>query len=232
MNIEKFLSSLFLPCCISCFKSVEPGIILCENCFIKISPLNPPFCKICGVQLLNSGFCGRCLSSKPPFKKCISVFPYEGIMKELIKKGKYGQGSWIFYKLGILISPILDLIDPDYIIAVPSNRKSWLKRGFSTTKYIIKGMLKGNRNFNNDIFLKNSVIRVDNREPQVLLNFKERVKLSYKDFEIIKPVPSGKVLIVDDIYTTGATMRALSKKLKSSGVKEIYCVTIARTINN
>jgi predicted amidophosphoribosyltransferase len=230
MSLNKILFSLFPPKCPSCLKNHNGNYIFCNNCFNQLTPLILPLCTTCGTPTEVSAQCPQCFATPPPFEKGISIFPYEGPMGQAIKHGKYGDKSWIFTRLGMVLTPLVELMNPHIIIPVPPSRNSWFKRGFSPPHKLAKSSLVNMKNRKPYIF--NQIRRIGGEIPQASLKIKQRKLLKKDAFILDKPIPPGNILIIDDVYTTGATIRALASRIKTESDGQVWFLTLTRTLHH
>ncbi len=175
--------------------------------------------------------CGKCelfLSEAPLSKEVMSVWEYEGLMEKLIRKIKYDGMYDIINELveKAFEKITLELPENTYITYVPMCKKRERERGFNQAELIAKEIGKMTNREVVPLLTKTK----DNRS-QVGLDPTERVE-NVKDVfqwreKTICPV---KVVIVDDFWISGATMKECSKVLKRAGAKEVWGFTLARIV--
>ncbi|MGM0597857.1 MAG: ComF family protein [Myxococcota bacterium] len=235
MNISIFFNLLFPKLCPACGKTIHSNDIFCPECFLQLDYLSPPLCKICGTPLSNEGICGYCSGNRQYWQRGYSLFKYQGAIATAIRKGKYGHSAWILRKLGILLSPFALLFKPDCLLPIPPTRTSWLKKGFSPSLELVKTIYKNwNGEFSKPRIEKNLLLRSGNLPPQVSLSPSQRKKLTPNSYLLAKSINSisaKRILLVDDVFTTGATLKAAAKFLKQQGYSgEIFFLTLARSV--
>lgn len=227
--------SLFFPShCRICRKKLEglnfTGI--CFLCWEKVRWREGNFCPRCGILLSPSVeeiLCLECKRGKKYFEKLFSPFPYEGVMKEAILLFKYHKKGGIITKFRELTLKYLSLHPPppfDLIIPVPLHRRKRRERGFNQAELI--GNIIGKAL---SIPLEKKVLkRVKDTPTQTGLSLKEREKNVKGAFKVVKKkrIKGKKVLLVDDVYTTGSTVKEVSLVLKKAGVRVIYVFTLCR----
>jgi len=195
--------------------------------------LFPRFCLSCGRE--GKYICDKCevfLSEVLSSKEVFSIWEYEGLMEKLIWKIKFdGQYHIIDELVEKAIAKIeLNLPEDTYITYVPMCRKREKQRGFNQAELIAKRM--GEKTGRPVVKLLEKT--KDNRS-QVGLGPQERAENVRGVFQFqtklnLVQVPSS-VLLVDDVYTTGATMNECMKVLKRNGVKNIWSFTLARKLS-
>jgi ComF family protein len=153
---------------------------------------------------------------------------YQTPLKELIQTGKFNDNLAVFKTLGQLFAQqiLLEGYDPDLVmIPVPLHSSRLLERGYNQANEIALPLARTlDLTINNHI-----VIRSQAAKTQHLLSKQQRVSNADQLFEVKATVPK-KVAIVDDVFTTGATISSISSCLKNAGVEIIEVWIIARTL--
>ena len=200
--------------------------------------LFPLRCTGCGKKLSpESGylfFCRDCISSIP-FRRgkikaeTYAVCKYEGIVKKSIHRLKYGKKRFLAQTLGQILADFykknLESQEIDFIVPVPLHRVRKEERGFNQAELIAIALGK---NLNLPLSL-NNLVRIRNTPSQTLIKKKERLKNLKGAFRIKKPYRFLKrnILLIDDVYTTGATTDECRKVLKKVGTKKVFILTFA-----
>ena len=165
------------------------------------------------------------MKEKRYFSWARGVLIYDDASAKAIHRFKYNRDTTYSRPLGSIISSYSELKGLDMVIPVPLHIKRLRERGFNQSLLLAKAVGKSHRITVEPYTLK----RIRWTEPQVNLSGKER-KLNVKGaFEVQKDVKGKRILLVDDVYTTGATVRECSKILKKSGAKDVCVLTLART---
>ena len=204
----------------------------------------PKICGICGKRIFSNSYtCANCLSilkcyreriilNNSSYDYMLNMYEYTGIIRRLVCKFKFREGKYLAKTFAELIAKKIIQLDLkfDIIIPVPVSLKRYFERGFNQceeiTKYIGKSLKK---EINTDILLKmknnkrQSILNIDERKNNVLNVYK--VKYSEK-------IKNKTILLIDDIYTTGATINECAKMLKKYGAKKVLVITIAYTKKN
>ena len=225
---------LFFPLrCPVCDGIVRPfGEKICTECIPKLPPLSPPWCNRCGKKLLlEEGICSDCRSKKHYFVRGRSVYEYKGVA-EAIYRFKYRNrkeyADFFGEETAKYLGDFLRKLRPDYLIPIPLHRKRFLKRGYNQAALLAEAI----GNYTNIPVLSNGLIRKKNTVPLKLLKPQERQNNLENAFTIGKNdvklrVNSKVIVLVDDIYTTGASVDEATKVLLQAGAKEVYFVTLA-----
>lgn len=202
--------------------------------------LYPKQCLICG-KLEQDTICSKCYNTlkieakveqykNKTFNKHLYIFKYEGKIRNLIIDYKFNDKPYLnelFAKIILKNAKICRKIKKyDIIIPVPIHKKRKNERGYNQSELIARKLAK---NLNVEL-VTDSLIKQKNTLPQSTLSKKQReenVKTVYK-IQNKQKIENKKIILLDDIYTTGATAEECSKILKQNGAKEILVLTIAK----
>ncbi len=238
MIFSKLLDVIFPSHCLYCDRIISKNSLFCNNCWPKLRFITEPNCKICSypfeIEITNiQPLCAACLSKKPSFDKSITIFRYNYVIKKIIRDLKYYNQTFIAKKVAkILANKIKNQLDEyDALIALPLHQKRLRKRGYNQSHLICKELSKI---FPQLIFHHDLIFRVKNTESQSLLRKKQRNKNLKRAFLVNKKyrefVKGKRMLLLDDVITTGATLENCAKELKRRKAKEITVITIAKTV--
>ncbi len=202
----------------------------------------PDVCAFCN-KIQKESLCKKCEEKIKKYKKdivirsknnyfeeLISIFKYEGLIREKIIQYKFQDKSYIyntFAKIILKNEKVCGLLKKyDIIIPVPIHRKRKLQRGYNQTQLIAKEIAK-----NIDIKLCDDVlVKSKNTIAQSKLNKnkrKQNIKNAFKVLNLEK-IQGKNILLFDDIFTTGSTVNECSKILKKAGAKTVGVLTIAK----
>lgn len=228
--IQEIIDWIYPRRCPVCDRVVKIGSRICGDCIRKLYPVGENYCVKCGKELGNNEreYCEDCNTKTHEFIKGRGLYIYKGDIKKSIYSLKYHKrreyadfyGKEISEKLGEYILKVA----PDALIPVPISRERMKKRGYNQAECIAKVIAK-----NLEIPMINDyVIRIKDTTPQKELDILERQNNLKKAFKIRRnDVKLDKVMIVDDIYTTGSTIDAVARALKKGGVNRVYFVVLA-----
>lgn len=200
----------------------------------------PKICGICGkIIFSNSYTCANCLSilkcykerviinSSMNFDYMLNLYEYKGIIKKQICKFKFHEGKYLAKTFSELITDKITKfnLEFDYIIPVPISFKRYMERGYNQCEEIAKCISKRIHKKT----LKNVLIKIKDNKRQSNLKINERKNNVLGVYEVIHPekIKNKDILLIDDIYTTGATINECTKILKFFGAKKILVITIA-----
>ncbi len=212
---------------------------LCPKCLDTIRIIQGTVCKHCGKPIEQAveahsfyGFkCKECQEHFSYFKKHRSYALYEGAMKkslmDLKYKGKSHHLKFLIDCMNTVIKDHKDFQDVDYVIPVPIHILRRAERGYNQTEFLAKGICDSWPRLSYSNVLKRSkptkklkILDKDARKSMlkdaIIMNKKVNVSLENK-----------RVLVVDDIYTTGTTLDACAKTLYEAGCEEVMCITVA-----
>lgn len=237
MPFRALLDLLFPPLC-HCCKAFIPeagDLFICAECLKKIHFLVAPFCRACGTPFgTEEGrdhICGACLIH-PPFHTCRSATLFDGPVQELVHRFKYGRRVHLSQPLGLLtaraLAPFCEEAAPDLMLPVPLHRKKLRQRGYNQSQLI--GAVLG-KEWGVPLELGN-LRRIRWTEPQTGLDAADRRGNVSGAFALRDPqrVKGKRVLLVDDVLTTGSTVRSCAKPLREAGAAAIFVVTVARGV--
>lgn len=232
-SIETAITFLYPSQCKVCEEHLslyaEPYI--CPSCWKDIEYINPPWCEFCGLPNEES-LCDACSSHPPRFGKLRTIAAYEKTLQQAIHLFKFEKRTSLRKALiQLLVDNIpddLNLKDYDYVLPIPIHKKRLRERGFNQTLLLAEGLT----NATGLKVLKDSLVRNKNTSPQSSLNKEARQTNILGAFGIRNAdyIRSKHILILDDVYTTGATVREVVKILWDADPKEIDVLTLARTL--
>ncbi|MCD6149985.1 ComF family protein [bacterium] len=235
VKIKDFILDTFFP--ISCLSCGKPDEWICEKCLSKIPLKREQVCPICEKATTPDG--RVCFN-------CGKKHSIDGILTAASYKNKLVSGATHYYKyrfiedlnipLGNLLAKAFlksDLPIPDLIIPVPLHKRRLRWRGFNQAgllaKYLSSNLTPGFKIPIPD----NLIIRQKHTPPQMKIKNRARRRKNMQDaFKINssqrKSIKEKRILLVDDIATTGSTFFECAKVLKKFGAKEVFGIVIAR----
>jgi ComF family protein len=229
LNILEF----FLPrLCLFCGAAVgaEAQVAVCPDCAGQIEWVASPMCSCCGLvfQARDGAdrLCGDCQTDPPPFARARAAALYEGPVATAIKRFKFGRQlsylpvlqSWLQQPQCRELAAAADLLAP-----VPLHPRRLKARGFNQALLLAQA-------FPEIPLAREAVIRVRFTRPQVGLNPGERRDNVKDAFAVSEPalVTGKSILLVDDLYTTGATVKECARVLRRAGARRVEALTVAR----
>lgn len=238
MLFRAFLDILFPPLCHAC-RTFVPGredIHLCEGCRGKIHVVGSPLCPVCGIPFATEGGgdhpCGSCVTTRRPFTAARAAFRFDGPVQELIHRFKYGKKVLLARPLGLLtagrLASFIKAEGADIIVPVPLHGRRLRERGFNQAQLLGRVL---SRQWGIPLSVDN-LRRVRWTEPQVGLSAPDRERNVRNAFQVAHPERflDRRLLLVDDVYTTGSTVVECARTLKRAGSGEVLVVTTARAL--
>ena len=231
-SVLQTLIGFFFPrICLSCNERLlDSEQFLCSNCSNSLKFLKD-ICSICGAPKMDDE-CRVCQTNEFLFDKACSVFMFNKVVQNMIHEFKYNEMTRIAKFFGKLSQEYIEKFQPfdhiDYIVPVPLHKVKKRSRGFNQADYITREISK-NMNWKH---LPNLIKRKKFTETQTKLNKEQRrknVSLAFK----INPkyeIKGKNILLVDDVFTTGATANSIAAALKEKQVNKVYVFTIARAL--
>jgi len=227
---KAFLNIVFPPVCLNCHVRIDNADkFLCESCTLKIEPITEKICSRCG-SLVSEAGCESCVEHRWYFTKARSLFPYEGVLKELIHELKYKEMANIGRFLGDkAVSYIREKHYPeecDVVTAIPLHPVRQRERGYNQAGLLAATIAKEM----DWLYQAKLIERKRYTATQTSLSRNEREANIRQAFRVQKniDVKQKKILLIDDVFTTGATVNAASQILKDAGAEAVYVLTIGR----
>lgn len=206
----------------------DKGNNVCSPCYKELPWIVEPTCKRCGKPVENDEieFCYDCSRRQFYYENGFSLWNYTGKMKQSIAYFKYHNrkeyGKFYGEEFVRVFGKELLKLEPDALIPVPIHWTRYIERGYNQTEIIAKEI--GERL---DIpVIDDLLVRNRKTVAQKKLDDKERARNLEQAFSISKKWKSGsdlrKVIVIDDIYTTGHTINICAKVLKEYGIEQVY----------
>jgi competence protein ComFC len=219
---------IYPPECGGCSK---PGNRWCVTCQDNVIKIPEPVCVKCGTPLMvqDSKICLSCLTNPPPYNALRSYGYYDGLLREALHKLKFDFDIGLAEVLSKYLIKIFNNFQwsVDMITAVPLSKTRMNVRGYNQSALLALPIAL----YTGIPFVPKAISRIRDTKSQVGLTALERQQ-NVKSAFISNPgiVKYKRILIVDDIATTGATISSCAHALGEAGAKEIYGLTVAKTI--
>ncbi len=234
--LSKIFNVVFPETCVVCGSIVHDGHI-CSNCFSALSFITNPMCTVCGFPFKfyeknsdNKNYvCVNCLKQKPFFDKSISVLRYNDAAKQIILPFKHGDKTFLNDFIADLMFKFgKDVINKaDFIVPVPISFIRLLKRKYNQSALIASAICaKSGKAY------LGALKRIKFTKSQGHLPEKERIANVKNCFSLNKnflnKIKDKNILLIDDVFTTGATVNECAKVLKQNGVNKVFVLTLCK----
>lgn len=227
----RFLLDLFFPRhCPICDDIVKPfGELICKKCKSKVKFVSGPLCYKCGKPLENDTieYCSDCKKRRHFYKQGMSVFEYKSVSDAIYRFKYKNRQEYVDYfgeQMARYLGQKIKATGAQALIPVPIHKTKYRKRGYNQAELIARSLSNHIR-----VPVENGLIyRQKNTKPLKDLAPAERnINLNGAFKLACNGVKLETIVIIDDIYTTGATIDAMSQELMKAGVKNIYFATLS-----
>ncbi|SEP86325.1 comF family protein [Ectothiorhodospira magna] len=199
---------------------------LCAACREAL-PVSDHACTRCGLPLAYPApFCGHCLRGPPPFEATWAALSYtspvDGLIADFKFRARLPQGRLLGQLMADVLAP--RVVMPDCLIPVPLHRHRLRERGFNQSLELARPLARRL----NCALIHDAVIRIRATPPQYTLAATERRVNLRGAFRVAPGFEAGHVALVDDVMTTGSTLREIAAALKAHGVGRVDVWVLAR----
>ena len=228
--LNTLLTWLYPRRCPVCDEPVKPyHALVCSDCADVPSPVKPPFCMKCGKHLAEEEkeYCSDCASHAHLYDCGRALFSYKSVSDSIARFKYRGRQEYAAYYAARMAEGLSDFIRAcraDALIPVPLHKSKLRARGYNQAEVLAEelSVLTGIP------MLPDLIERVEKTAPMKDLSAAERQNNLKRAFKIRRnDVKLSTIIIIDDIYTTGSTIDAVSRELKKAGVQRIYFLTLA-----
>src|SRR5216117_2526540 len=232
--LEAAVSLLYPPVCTLCGGKTRAGEYLCERCEAKATPIVAPFCQQCSEPfegaIATAFTCANCAHRKIYFDAAVAAYRGRGIVRQIIHDFKYGRQIHLRHLVGRWLNSALDderlrQSHFDVIVPVPLHPTRQRERGFNQA-----GLLAELLSAQTSIRCKPLLERTRYTTTQTALDRSERMENLHNAFRLRKNanVRGLRVLLVDDVLTTGSTLNECARILKRASAFSVHAATAAR----
>ncbi len=222
------LELLYPPSCLACAAVLSSRAPFCETCDTALERLPPACCRTCAEPgTFASGRCTRCLLNPPPFARAWAPFAHEGPVSRAIHRFKYEDHPELAEPLAELLADEARSFlsrAPALLVALPLHTRRFRERRYDQTQ-LLAGALAKATGRRAPVGL---LTRTRETRRQVGLSEAERAGNVAEAFTASHSVEGQALLLIDDVFTTGATMRAAAEALRAAGAAHLEVLTIAR----
>jgi len=227
---ERALDLLFPPRCAGCGKS---GSIVCAACLRQCVPVTPPFCLRCGTALPSPGLCRRCKMDPPGLSGLRAAYVYQGTLRSCIHALKYDGNKRLAGPLGGLLAQAYHTfgLRADMLVPVPLHSERQQMRGYNHARLLAEVCAASVGVPSRDDVLA----RCRATAAQADLTASERRQNVAGAFRCAPAWATGtlygcSIVLIDDVYTTGATVEACAAPLFAAGAAAVWALVLARPV--
>lgn len=230
---------IFPNSCLACHSiDIDSKSFFCHDCWKNLIFIQKPFCDMCGIPFsfeekgVEKGaiLCEHCHKSKPDFDKARCLFVYNETIKKSILMLKHYDQTQYAKPFGLLLCQYIEKekLDFDVIVPIPLHWMRLLKRQFNQSALIAKhisNITKKPVDFGCLKRIRNTPSQDKKSRIQRIVNMEN----SFKVFDG-ESIQNKKILLIDDVMTTGSTLDQAARALKEADVKAVLCLSIARSV--
>lgn len=214
--------------------TVADGLV-CPTCWRQVRFIRPPFCERCGLPFegaLTAAFeCANCREMELHFSSARSAVAAGGLVLEVIHRYKYQRALWFEPFLADLLireaAPVLRGGSWDWLVPVPLHPAKEREREFNQAERLARRLSKATNIPVHTRLLK----RIEATRTQTRLTRSERAANVRRAFALRnrrQKLDGGRIVLLDDVFTTGATTSACARQLREAGAEEVCVWTVAR----
>lgn len=236
------ISAVLAPCCAVCSAILATPLegCVCGHCWGSVRPIRFPICDVCGDPLSlpvdafppanRTAVCNSCIAHPRVIRRARAVGEYDGTLRDIIHALKYQHRHSLAERLATLMwaSGRRLLHEADCVVPVPLHPRRERARGFNQARELARRL---------DLPVLEPLVRAKYTVPQVELeagqrhaNVRDAFRMRRGAFRAAPSMKSLRVVLVDDVSTTGATLEACAAVLMEAGAAEVNALTAARVV--
>ena len=230
--------------CLVCSRSISDNHAwLCPACWAELQEnLQAQPCPVCGHNVgsyaLLKGRCHRCQKRRPVVRRVVRVGDYQKILRELILTLKFRRAGRLDLFLGDLLATAVaaasDYRQIDFLVPVPLHwRRRW-SRGYDQAELLARAAATQLRPHGLSLPVRTDLVRIRHTPPQTSLSPTERLINLRGAFAVRPghPFTGRHICLIDDVTTTGTTLRVAAQTLRKAGAKSVRAAVLAVAANN
>ncbi len=219
------IGNLLAQDCLLC-AAASDNEILCKACANDLPSLQKPHCPRCALPTPIGEICGRCLAKPPYYDSTLAAYSYDFPLDKLVQSFKYGHRLALGTYFGRQLAVLAENIVADLIIPLPLHPLRLRKRGFNQALELARPVGRA---------LKlpidsTSCSRTRDTPAQANLAWRERTKNIRGAFHCVADFTGKRIILVDDVMTTGASLDECARTLKLHGATEAILLVVARAL--
>jgi competence protein ComFC len=233
-SLHAFLSLFYPPACVICSESIERSQYLCESCSGRAPRIVAPFCSKCSEPfpgaITQTFSCANCEHRVLHFDCAVAAYRSRGVVRHLVHRFKYSGERFLRFPIAewlveTMRDPRLEGRRFDLIVPVPLHPARERERGFNQATLLAELLARSTR-----LPLRPLLDRVRYTSTQTRHDRAERMENLRDAFRLRKnrDVRDLRVLLIDDVLTTGSTLSECARVLKAAGAISVHAITAAR----
>lgn len=224
--LDRLVSLVVPPLCLGCREPELSGLVVCDRCRSRLVPLPDPRCACCGAPVVTSAArCPECRGRGLAFTTAWAPFAYEGTARGLVgalkQRGATRGATFMGAEIASRAPPGLVA---GTLVPVPAHPGRRRRTGMNQAACLAGSLARRLR------LPVAAALERSRTAPQVGLARGERLVNAHRSVRARHGAPPGRLVLVDDVYTTGATLDACARALAQAGAEEVVAVTFARAL--
>lgn len=234
---QRMIDTVLPPRCLDCGVVVEREAALCADCWPRYAFLSTPYCACCGFPFEyepgpDDVLCGACAARRPAYRKARAVLAYDNAVRPLIVDFKHGDRTGVAPALGRWLARAAAelMAEADCVVPVPLHRRRLFERRYNQSALLANalGRASGLPVRHGLLVRRRATVSQGHLSPSAR---RRNVKGAFAPGEGGRPAIAGlRVLLVDDVFTTGATVEECARVLMRAGATHVDVVTLARVV--
>jgi ComF family protein len=225
--------------CLGCAVMIDAEASLCADCWRQLTLIGSPFCRLCGYPLPQvvaaAPLCGACAADPPVYDRARAALRYDDGSRRLILRFKHADRTDIARTFGrLMVTAGRDLLDDcDLIAPVPLHRWRLLQRGYNQSAMLAQVLHRAT-----GVPLVPDLLQrtVSTRSQQGLSGHQRQRNITSSAFRLHpwqrSKVAGKRILLIDDVLTTGATVAACTRVLRQGGAEAIDILALAKVVRD
>ncbi|HMJ07169.1 MAG TPA: ComF family protein [Chthoniobacterales bacterium] len=232
--LRALVSLFYPPLCTVCSAPIDFAAYLCESCAAKAQRIKPPFCAICSEPfdgaITDIFSCANCEHRVLHFEAAVAACRSRGVVRQILHEFKYRRQTYLRHPIAdwlveTLADPRLEGRRFDCVIPVPLHPARKRERGFNQAELLAE-ILSARAG----LPMQNALERIRYTTTQTAFDRAERMENLHNAFRLRKKadVRGWRVLLIDDVLTTGSTLSECARVLKAGGAVSVHAATAGR----